>query len=158
MLLSATLIFLAVPTQAFAYVNDLANQPVDNTIEQNKLSTEDIANKGAEQQKKDDATLEKETKKAIEEAQKEGDSAKKKDTENNQTKKESADNQSSQDSLGLYAELPAISNDIQKDLPAGQYYISTSYAPGMVLDVAGGSNSDGANVQIYETNSTNAQK
>lgn len=42
-------------------------------------------------------------------------------------------------------------------LEGGDYVIQTSF-PGYVLDVAAGSTDDGANVQIYTYNATNAQK
>lgn len=40
----------------------------------------------------------------------------------------------------------------------GAYVIQTSYIAPMVIDVAGGSMSDGANVQIWRSNGTDAQK
>ena len=48
--------------------------------------------------------------------------------------------------------------NVKAPIEEGTYVIQTSLANGKVLDVAGGSKSSGANVQLYAYNGTNAQK
>jgi len=52
-----------------------------------------------------------------------------------------------------------VKSDIisEKSIKDGIYTISAKCAPGMVIDISGGSWSDGANVQIWNNNSTDAQ-
>lgn len=48
-------------------------------------------------------------------------------------------------------------NYYEKNLDEGVYNISSLIAPNMVLDISGGSMDDGANLQLYTANTTNAQ-
>ena len=48
--------------------------------------------------------------------------------------------------------------DIARTLPDGCFTIASALGASKVLDISGGSKSDGANVQIYSSNGTDAQK
>lgn len=51
-----------------------------------------------------------------------------------------------------------VDKNIQNEVPAGNYYICSSVNMDMLIDVAGCSIADGANVNLWTRNCTNAQK
>ena len=57
-----------------------------------------------------------------------------------------------------YAELDALAKAHASDLEDGTYAVSTALKDGMVLDVADGSAKDGANVRLWSSNGTKAQR
>ena len=57
-----------------------------------------------------------------------------------------------------YAELDALAKAHASDLEDGTYAVSTALKDGMVLDVADGSRKDGANVRLWSSNGTKAQR
>lgn len=57
-----------------------------------------------------------------------------------------------------YAEIDALASVNRDVLPDGSYVIMTDLANGQVLDVKSGSSGNGANVQLYESNMTLAQR
>ena len=57
-----------------------------------------------------------------------------------------------------YAELDALAKAHASDLEDGTYTVSTALKDGMVLDVADGSRKDGANVRLWSSNGTKAQR
>ena len=57
-----------------------------------------------------------------------------------------------------YAELDALAKAHASDLEDGTYTVSTVLKDGMVLDVADGSRKDGANVRLWSSNGTKAQR
>ena len=57
-----------------------------------------------------------------------------------------------------YAELDALAKAHASDLEDGTYAVSTKLKDGMVLDVADGSRKDGANVRLWSSNGTKAQR
>ena len=57
-----------------------------------------------------------------------------------------------------YAELDALAKAHASDLEDGTYVVSTKLKDGMVLDVADGSRKDGANVRLWSSNGTKAQR
>ena len=57
-----------------------------------------------------------------------------------------------------YAELDALAKAHASDLEDGTYTVSTALKDGMVLDVADGSAKDGANVRLWSSNGTKAQR
>ena len=57
-----------------------------------------------------------------------------------------------------YAELDALAKAHASDLEDGTYVVSTKLKDGMVLDVADGSAKDGANVRLWSSNGTKAQR
>ena len=57
-----------------------------------------------------------------------------------------------------YAELDALAKAHASDLEDGTYTVSTKLKDGMVLDVADGSRKDGANVRLWSSNGTKAQR
>lgn len=64
----------------------------------------------------------------------------------------------SEDNDFVINDLPDLDKSIQSDLSAGNYYISASYNLRMCVDVYGGGNKDGANIDIYTSNCNTSQK
>lgn len=60
--------------------------------------------------------------------------------------------------LAVLADPDDEQEDSLKNVPEGYYMIGSALNYTTVLDVAGGSSSNGANVQVYTANGTNAQK
>lgn len=58
----------------------------------------------------------------------------------------------------LRARLNSMASSHRNDLKDGTYTFGNANKRSMVLDVSGGSSANGANVQLYQSNSTNAQR
>ena len=57
-----------------------------------------------------------------------------------------------------YAQVDALAKAHASDLADGEYVVSTALKDGLVLDVAGGSKSDKANVQVWSSNGSTSQR
>ena len=57
-----------------------------------------------------------------------------------------------------YKELDALAKAHASDLADGTYVVSSALKDGLVLDVSGGSAKNGANVQVWSSNGTKAQR
>ncbi|QTB90054.1 RICIN domain-containing protein [Bifidobacterium saguini] len=60
--------------------------------------------------------------------------------------------------LTLRERLDALASEHKSDLPNGTYKVMSSAKASMVLDVVAGSAANGANVQLYSSNDTDAQR
>lgn len=58
----------------------------------------------------------------------------------------------------VHSELDELAASHASDLPDGEYVVSSALSPAKVLDVSGGSTSNSANVQLWSSNMTAAQR
>lgn len=58
----------------------------------------------------------------------------------------------------MLSELDGLAASHASDLPDGEYVVSSALSPAKVLDVSGGSTSNSANVQLWSSNMTAAQR